>query len=285
MLTFGLKAPVQFTDADNLRRSWAVSDDAGFDSAWVFDHFAPMGPVRTGDVFEAWTLLGAMAQATRRLRIGCMVTGNTNRPPGFLAKMAATVDHLSGGRLEFGFGAGGDDYVDQMFGRPLRPPAERIERWAEACGILRLLWTEATTTYHGKHYRLEAATSDPKPVQRPGPPMWLGSSGERLGLRVVAEFADVWVSAAMPGTPVAEAARLSTVLDRHCADIGRDPRTIRRAAQFWLPDTEADALSLVGEYVRAGFTDFVFIGRPTGPAAVQWAEQTAALLPKLRDLG
>jgi alkanesulfonate monooxygenase SsuD/methylene tetrahydromethanopterin reductase-like flavin-dependent oxidoreductase (luciferase family) len=283
MPTFGLKSPVQFTDIDTLRRAWVAAEDGGFDHCWVFDHFAPMGPVRTGPVFEAWTLLAALAQVTTRIRFGALVTGNTNRPPAFVAKMAATVDHLSGGRLEFGFGAGGDDYADQMLGRPLRSPAERIARWAEACEILTLLWTESTVDYSGKHYTLAAATSDPKPLQRL--PMWLGSNGEKLGLRVVAEHADVWVSASLPGTPVAEMARISGVLDRHCEAIGRDPATIRRCSQFWLPAATDDALRLIEELVLAGFTELVFMGRDTGEDAVTWTSRTAELLPRFRNAG
>jgi alkanesulfonate monooxygenase SsuD/methylene tetrahydromethanopterin reductase-like flavin-dependent oxidoreductase (luciferase family) len=281
MLTFGLKSPVQFTGIDTLRRSWVAAEEGGFDHCWVFDHFAPMGPVRTGEVFEAWTLLGALAQATTRIRFGTLVTGNTNRPPAFLAKMAATVDHLSGGRLEFGFGAGGDDFVDQMMGRPLRPPAERIARWAEACEILRLLWTESTVDYRGQHYTLTGATSDPKPLRRL--PMWLGSNGKRLGLRVVAQHADVWVSASLPGTPVAELARISAILDQHCESIGRDPASIRRCSQFWLPADPDDALKLVEDHVLAGFTDLVFMSRD--PDAVGWTSRTADLLPRFRSVG
>jgi alkanesulfonate monooxygenase SsuD/methylene tetrahydromethanopterin reductase-like flavin-dependent oxidoreductase (luciferase family) len=281
MVTFGLKASVQFTDVDTLRRTWVAAEDGGFDHCWIFDHFAPLGPVRRGDVFEAWTLLGALAQATSRIRFGTLVTGNTHRAPAFLAKMAATVDHLSGGRLEFGFGAGGDDVVDAMMGRPLRPPAERIARWDEACEILRLLWTQSTVDYAGKHYTLTAATSDPKPLAPLR--MWLGSNGEKLGLRVVARHADVWVSASMPGTPVAEMARISAVLDRHCEAIDRDPATVRRASQFWVPDSYDGTARLVQEHLAAGFTDLVFMRRADDP--VESADHLAGWLPRLRDIG
>jgi hypothetical protein len=129
--TFGLKPALQLTTVETLRRMWAIADDGGFDGCWVIDHFAALGPDRTGDVFEAWTTLAAMAEATSRVRIGSMVTGNSHRNPGMLAKMAVTVDHLSGGRLDMGIGAGGDEMVHDMFGVPLGSIRERIESLAE----------------------------------------------------------------------------------------------------------------------------------------------------------
>jgi alkanesulfonate monooxygenase SsuD/methylene tetrahydromethanopterin reductase-like flavin-dependent oxidoreductase (luciferase family) len=272
--TVGIKQSQQFVTAAELRDAWAAADEGGYDGAWVFDHFAPMGRVRSGPVFEAWTLLAAMAEATSRVRIGCLVSGNGYRHPAILAKMAATVDHLSGGRLELGLGAGGDPGVDPALGLPMPPAPERIARLAEACGVLRSLWTEPVTDSAGPYYPLAAAESEPKPVQRPGPPLWLGSAGERLGLRVVAEHADVWVSAQLPGVEAAEFGRLSGVLDRHCTAAGRDPATLRRAIQFRLADRDTTLRTAQG-YVRAGATDLVLMGS---------AAEGAALLPELRAL-
>jgi F420-dependent oxidoreductase-like protein len=281
-LTLGLKTSQQHSTIDDLREIWTVADEGGFDSCWLFDHFAPMGRVRKGDIFEAWTLLAAMAQATRRLRVGTIVTGNIYRHPGILAKMATTVDHVSGGRLIMGLGAGGDDYADTMLGLPAYPARERIERLDEACQVLKLLWTEETVTFTGRHYHLEDATSDPKPVQRPRPPIWIGSSGERYGLRVVAEHADVWINASMRWDDVAELTRLSQVLDRHCEDIGRDPASVRRAVQFPLPGDPEETIRAVERYLRAGFSDLVFMPFEGGLPRV---EATAAILPRLRALG
>jgi alkanesulfonate monooxygenase SsuD/methylene tetrahydromethanopterin reductase-like flavin-dependent oxidoreductase (luciferase family) len=274
MITVGLKPGQQFVGIAELRDAWAVADEGGFDGCWVFDHFAPMGRVRHGDVFEGWTLLAAMAQATRRVRIGCLVTGNGYRHPAVLAKMAATVDHLSGGRLEMGLGAGGDAAVDRALGLPLPAAPERIARLAEACTVLRLLWTAPSTDHPGPFYPLAGAESDPKPVQRPGPPLWLGSAGERLGLRVVAEHADVWVTAQLPGVEPDEVARLSAVLDRHCAAAGRDPATLRRAIQLFHTGRDATLRAAQG-YVRAGMTDLILMGGGDG---------AADLLPELRSL-
>jgi alkanesulfonate monooxygenase SsuD/methylene tetrahydromethanopterin reductase-like flavin-dependent oxidoreductase (luciferase family) len=284
MTTVGLKPPQQHIGIAELREIWAIADDAGFDGCWVFDHLAPMGPDRTGDVFDGWSLLAAMAEATKRVRIGCLVSGNTNRHPGTFAKIAATVDHLSGGRLDVGLGAGGDVLTDAMMGTPTPSAAERVERLAETCEILSLLWTRPGTDHTGRHYTLTGAISDPKPVQRPKPPLWLGSSGEKRGLRVVAEYADVWLNAALPGTETAELQRLSLVLDAHCAAVGRAPASIRRAVQFRLPSDADSALSLARSYVDAGFTELVLM--PAGPEdVVRAAEAAANLLPRLRELG
>jgi F420-dependent oxidoreductase-like protein len=282
---FGLKPSLQSNSAEALQRTWAIADEGGFDTCWVFDHFAALGPDRTIDVFEAWTMLAAMAQATRRVRIGTLVTGNSHRHPGMLAKMAVSVDHLSGGRLELGIGAGGDEMVHDMFGLPLGSVRERIEALDEACRILELLWTEPRVSFSGRHYQLDGAVANPKPVQRPRPPLWVASSGERRGLRVVAEHADVWINANPPGEDPAELARLGGVLDRHCEAIGRDPDTIRRAVQLRLPDDADEALRTVERHVRAGFTEVVLMIFGGGDEGVAAAEAAAELLPKLRSLG
>ncbi|MGW4523576.1 LLM class flavin-dependent oxidoreductase [Amycolatopsis sp. NPDC004378] len=283
MTTIGLKPPQQHIGVGALREIWAIADDAGFDGCWVFDHLAPMGRDRTGDVFDGWSLLAAMAEATKRVRIGCLVSGTTNRHPGTLAKIAATVDHLSGGRLDVGLGAGGDALTDAMMGTPTPPAVERVERLAETCEILGLLWTHGETDYRGRHYTLTGAVSDPKP-QQAKPPLWLGSSGEKLGLRVVASHADVWLNAALPGTEIAELQRLSRVLDEHCAAVGRDPATIRRATQFRLPSDPDTALRLARSHLEAGFTELVLMA--TGhDDPVKAAEAAAELLPRLRELG
>jgi F420-dependent oxidoreductase-like protein len=284
-LRFGLKNSLQGNTAEALRRAWAIADDAGFDTCWGYDHFAALGPDRTVDVFEAWTMLAAMAQATSRVRIGTMVTGNSHRHPGMLAKMAVTVDHLSDGRLEMGIGAGGDEMVHEMFGLPLGPVRERIEALDEACRILELLWTQPRVSFNGRHYRLDGAVANPKPVQRPRPPLWIASSGERFGLRVVAEHADVWINANQPGEDPAELVRLGGVLDRHCEAIGRDPDTIRRAVQLRLPGDADEALRTVERHVRAGFTEVIFMIFGGGDESIAASEATAELLPKLRSLG
>src|SRR6202000_348859 len=142
---------------------WTLADTGGFDSCWVFDHFHTLGPDPTGDFFEGWTLRAAWAQAPRRGRIGCLVTGNTYRHPGVLAKMAVTVDHLSGGRLQCGLGAGWAERGAPMFDLEYGTPGQRIARLGEACQIMKSLWTQPLTSFAGKHYAITQAIAEPKP--------------------------------------------------------------------------------------------------------------------------
>jgi alkanesulfonate monooxygenase SsuD/methylene tetrahydromethanopterin reductase-like flavin-dependent oxidoreductase (luciferase family) len=278
-LTFGWKASQQHSGITAYRKLWELVDQSDFDTCWVFDHFLPMGRERSGDIFEAWTMLAAMAQLTHRVRLGTLVTGNGYRHPGVLAKMAATVDHLSGGRLDVGLGAGGDP-ADEMLGLPVPAARERVDRLDEAAQVLRLLWTQPESSFEGRYYRLTAALSDPKPLQAPLP-LWIASNGERRGLRIVAERADAWLTATFDSAP-GDLVRLSSVLDRHCAEAGREPATLRRVVQFPLPDNDDATLRAVEAFAAAGFTDFVFM--PRG-GAIDRLEATDALLPKLRTIG
>jgi F420-dependent oxidoreductase-like protein len=245
------------------------------------DHLATLGPRDDGPIFEALTMLGAMAQLTTRTRIGCAVVGNTYRHPAVLAKMAVTVDHLSGGRLEFGLGAGWAENEHTMLGLDFGTKNDRADRFEEAVQIIRSLWTQPRTTFDGRHYRLREAVAEPKPVQQPHPPIWVGGSGPKRTLRIAAQYADVWNAAA--GTPD-EIARSSAILDQHCADVGRDPNKIRRSVQLRMGvDGLSEAQSTVDAYVKVGVTDFLLILPTEHPTVV--GEQIAAHLPALRDLG
>src|SRR5437660_11225094 len=155
-LRIGLKNSGQATTIQALRDVWRIADEGGFDHVWDFDHLASIGPDGSQrSVYEGWTLLAAIAASTQRVRFGCMVTGNTYRHPAVLAKMAVTVDHLSGGRLEFGIGAGWAEIEHRMLGLELPPAAERIRRLGEACEVIKRLWTEEVAEHQGPAYRLE----------------------------------------------------------------------------------------------------------------------------------
>jgi F420-dependent oxidoreductase-like protein len=278
-MRYGLKLS-QLAPIDEFRAVWRIADEAGFDHVWNMDHFAALGGDPTGDIFEAWTLLAAMAEATTNVRIGCMVTGNTYRHPGVLAKMAVTVDHLSGGRLEFGLGAAWAENEHTMLGLEFGTFGDRFDRLEEACHVIKSLWTKPQTTFAGDHYELHAAIAEPKPVQQPHPPIWIGGSGRRRTLRIVAEYADVWNAA---GGSAEEIADLSSVLDRHCADVGRDPAAIRRTIQLRRPDDLDDLVRTVEAHAAVGITEFVFI--LTAGTSESRAHELAGLLPRLREIG
>ena len=155
------------TTPERMREVWIAADQAGFDHLWIMDHFMPLVRSATGwyqfeptdTVFEAWTTLAAMAEVTKRIRIGVNVTGNLYRNPSVLAKTAATVDQFSGGRLEFGIGASWAEFEFTSLGIPFPPARERMDRLSEACEVLKLLWTNERADFDGRHYQLKGAIS------------------------------------------------------------------------------------------------------------------------------
>ena len=278
-LRFGLKLSQNAT-IDELRALWRLADEAGFDSCWVMDHFATLGPRDDGPIFETWTMLAAMAQLTTHTRIGCAVVGNTYRHPAVLAKMAVTVDHLSHGRLEFGLGAGWAENEHEMLGLEFGSRNDRADRLEESVQVIRSLWTQPRTTFEGQHYQLREAVAEPKPVQQPYPPIWIGGSGPKRTLRITAQYADVWNAAG--GSPE-EVAASSAILDQHCADVGRDPGQIRRSVQVGFGEEDMSQIrSTIDAYVQVGVTDFLLITRGGDPQAI--GERLADQLPQLREL-
>jgi len=208
---------------------WQEADRTpAFEHAWLFDHFAPIQGDLDGACFEGWTLLAALAAQTSRLRLGLMVAGNTYRHPAVHAHMAATVDVISNGRLEFGVGAGWNEYEHQSMGIPLYTPGERIRRLGEACEITQRLWTQQLTAFEGRYYQLAQARCEPKPIQKPYPPIVIGGSGEQLTLRIVAQYADIWN---FGGGDVETFQHKIGVLHEHCAAVGRDPEQIELSVQ------------------------------------------------------
>jgi len=170
-LRFGIKTAQQFTTYEDILRVWTEADGIpSIEHAWAFDHFIPLGPDPTGPQLEGWTLLGALAARTERVRLGLMVTGNIYRHPAVLANIATTVDIISRGRLDFGIGAGWNELECSMYGIELYSTGERIRRLGEACEVIKLLWTQTVANFDGKYYHLEDARCEPKPVQKPYPP-------------------------------------------------------------------------------------------------------------------
>jgi F420-dependent oxidoreductase-like protein len=256
-LSFGIKTAPQHVSYEEMLRVWREADaNPTFEHAWLFDHFMPLGSDPTGPCLEGWTLLAAYAAQTERLRVGIMVTGNTYRHPAVLANMGATVDIISHGRLDFGIGAGWNELEHTSYGIPLYKPGERINRLAEACEIVKLMWTQEAPDFDGRYYQLKGARCEPKPVQKPYPPFVIGGGGEQKTLRVVAQHADIWNFA---GGPVEDFTHKNQVLDQHCAAIGRDPASIERSVQFRVSATDdpgAVRAALRG-YIEAGATHII----------------------------
>ena len=284
-LRFGLKLSGQDTTIHALRAVWRIAEESGFDHVWDFDHLASIGDVGPDrPIYEGWTLQAAMAEATKRVLIGCLVSGNTYRNPALLAKMAVTVDHLSGGRLEFGIGAAWAEIEHKMYG--FEGLDHRVGRLSESLQIIKSLFTEERTNFEGRYYRMKDAIANPKPIQKPYPPFWIGASGPTT-LRLVARHADVWNIA---GGDPARVAELTAMFEESCAAVGRNPSEIRRSIQFgWDGQDRNELLELSARYVELGVTEHVIYLRAVEPKATSEhpeaiAEKIAELLPELRRL-
>jgi alkanesulfonate monooxygenase SsuD/methylene tetrahydromethanopterin reductase-like flavin-dependent oxidoreductase (luciferase family) len=274
--SFGIATAPQQVGYHDILRVWREADTIPeIDHAWLFDHLMPIGGDPSGPVFEGWTLLSALAAQTQRLGLGLLVTSNRFRPPAMLAKIAATADIVSGGRLDFGIGAGSRPDIPwarreyDAYGLPYHDSAHAVGSLAEACTVIRRLWAEDKPfDFHGRYLDLTGAFCNPKPLQRPHPPILIGGrSGPTL--RVVAEHADLWN---IPGGDIDDAVRRSALLDRYCAEIGRDPASVTRSihlpVSYDQPSITQDA---IGKAIDAGF-QHVVLGLPAPyPANVaQW---------------
>jgi len=281
-MKFGLHIGQQNLSVDELRRLWRWADTAGFDWVDVWDHFYEAPPFDgNGSCFEATTCMAAIACETKNVRIGVLVLGMNYRHPAILANALCTIDQLSGGRLEIGLGAGWHEPEYRAYGIPFLPIKDRMDILEEGVQVVRMLTTQDRSTFHGKHFQLENAACNPKPIQ-PRPRIWVGGNGEKRTLRIAARHADGWNT---PYTSPEEFKRLQGVLDQWCEREGRDPATIERTVnlsfhmaatakdlpaaeqQFketWGPAADAfrsrgvvlglpsDAVDLVGRYADAG---------------------------------
>ena len=205
------------------------AEELGYDSLWVYDHVHNVPQPSSEAVFECWTTIAAISQQTTRIRLGQMVGCNSYRNPALLAKITSTVDVVSGGRLDWGIGAGWYENEYHGYGYEFPAPKVRIGMLRETVEIVKRLWTDAETSYDGIHYRLHRAQCDPKPLQSPHPPIWVGGGGEQLTLRVVAAHADC----SNFGGPPDQWADKRDVLLEHCRALGRDGDEIRKT---WSPE-------------------------------------------------
>lgn len=214
------------------------AEATGWDGVYVVDHFMPNAEDTSGPMHEGWTLVSALAAVVPRVDIGVLVTGNTYRHPAVLAKMAATADHVSGGRIVLGLGAGWQENEHRAYGIEFSTVKGRLDRLDEACEVITSLFANPTTTFSGAHYQVVDAPLEPKPVRSPLP-LLIGGGGEKRTMRIAATYANRWN---VWGTP--ETLRhKNAVLDRHCEDVGRDPSEITRSAQglLFVTDDEASA--------------------------------------------
>ena len=312
-IRFGIHSGQQNSSFEDYLELWRTVEDLGFDWASVFDHFLPIFSDPEGPCFDGLTLLSALAAHTSRIRCGVIVVGVTYRNPCVLANIGMTIDRVSAGRLELGLGAAWYELEHRQYDVPFPSIGRRIDMLGEAIPIIRSLWTEQRTTFEGRHYTVRDALCEPKPVQRPHPPIWVGGAGEKKTLRVVAEHADGWNTFLLPEEAYQH--KLD-VLAEHGRAVGRDSREVRKqlVVQAVLGETEADvedrvrslaearrvdpdrlrAMALVGtpeqcaerllRYVRLGVGDFLIGARP--PADLETLELVAKkVAPIVRTQG
>ncbi|WP_239164660.1 LLM class flavin-dependent oxidoreductase [Actinoplanes palleronii] len=271
-----MTAPQQVAYQDVLR-VWQEADTIPeIEHAWLFDHLLPIGGDPDGPIFEGWTLLSALAAQTRRLRLGLLVTSNRVRPPAMLAKIATTVDVVSGGRLDFGIGVGSRpghplalrEYL--AHGLPFHDTAHAVGSLAEALTVIRRLWTSPEPfDFTGDYLQLTGAFGNPKPIQRPHPPIMIGGRSSAT-LRIVAQHADLWN---IPGGgPITDLIARSALLDRYCHEIGRDPASITRSIHLPVTYTNpAPTRAAITEAITAGFHHIILgLPAPFPQNAARW---------------
>ncbi|MFI9456900.1 LLM class F420-dependent oxidoreductase [Amycolatopsis sp. NPDC052450] len=268
-----------------------AGDRLGYETLWIVDHLHTIPPSQS-TFFECWTTLAALARDTERIRIGQMVTGNNYRNPALQAKMASTVDVLSHGRFTFGIGAGWYESDYHGYGYEYSEAPERLRQLREAVQIILSLWTEDETTFEGKYYQVNGAINQPKGVQRPHVPMLIGGAGEKVTLKLVAQYGDVCNVIESP----AGLAHKYGVLKRHCDDAGRDYDSILRTTTSIciMADTDEEARALVpggteaiypgdvGEYGLIGSIDTIH--RRIAAYEAAGVQEIAISFPESTDL-
>jgi len=258
-----------------IRRRVEWADAAGFDSAWVFDHFTALYGDPMGPCLEAWTLLAALATATDRIRLGALVTGVTYRHPSLLAAEIVTVDHASGGRLNVGLGAAWHAEEHERLGFDFPATGERIERLDETIRIVKALLTADDVDFDGRHYQLRKAFYRPRPVQTPHPPIWVGAMGEKVMLPLVARSADAWHAFG----PVDDLARKGALVDRLAEEAGREPADIVHSTSLSISEPWDDVRRQADGLRNAGFSYLIASWPAEGlPRLEEFVEQ---ILPEL----
>ena len=277
-------APMRFgLDVAQQRVSWAelvsrvqFAEELGFDGAWGFDHFQPMYGEGPGETFEGMTTLAALTGMTSRIRLGLLVTGVTYRHPSVLASQALTIDHASGGRLDLSLGAAWFDKEHTELGIPFPSTSERFDLLEDALEIVTRLFTGDVVSYQGRNVSLRDAQLRPLPVQRPHPPIWIGGSGPRRTLPLVARYADVWHAWGSPNS----LRETNERLDELTVAAGRDPASIMRASSLSLDDLDT-ARKHAAKWRDAGY-GYLVCGWPEAGRS-QIEEFARDVLPEFAD--
>ena len=246
-ITFGVQIAPE-ASYDEIVRTAKLCEELGYDHFWLNDHFMPIMGDKDGANFESWTLLSALAAETQRIRLGILVTGNTYRHPAVLAKMATTVDHVSRGRLNFGIGAGWEEFEHKAYGIPFDTAKERSERLGEALEVITRLWRDEHPSFTGRYYSLSEAPFSPKPVQKPHPPIIVGGQGKQWIMPLVARYADEW-NAAVGLSPADVRERIAT-MRAECERLGRSPCV--KSVSAFLPLANITNIPLAGAATRLG---------------------------------
>jgi len=285
-LKFGLSLPQGWTMElvsiqdpveayETLTRVARTADEVGFESVWLVDHFHTIPQLSQEVTFECWTTTAAVARDTKRIRVGQMVTCNGYRNPALLAKMASTVDVLSRGRLNFGIGAGWFEHEYRAYGYDYPETSDRLRRLREAVQVILAMWTQEEAVFEGKYYQVRGAINQPKGVQKPHIPLLIGGSGEKVTLKLVAQYGD---ACNLNGDLPAIQRKLAT-LKQHCASVGRNYESIRRTVTAFCCLGETD------EQARAKFPT-AFLGRPVAAGALIGSPRTVReRLTELEEAG
>ena len=287
--TFGVFIPqgwkMELASISGPQAKWAkaievavLAEELGLDSLWTYDHFHNVPVPAHETMFECWTTLAAISQRTSTIMLGQMVGCAPYRNPALLAKITSNIDVMSGGRLIWGIGAGWYEHEFKGYGYDFPKASDRIRVMRETVEIVKAMWSEADVSYDGKHFQLEGAQCDPKPLQQPHPQILIGGGGEQLTLRVVARHAD----ASNFGGNLVEFAAKTEILKQHCRDVGRDYDEIQKtwSAEIFIRETEAEvraagSRSFWGAPLEAWTADNI-VGTP---------EQVAEKIQQYIDIG
>jgi len=214
---------------ETMSRCANEAQEAGYDAVWLYDHFHTVPTPQLEAVFECWTSMAALARDTSTIRLGQMVTCNSYRPPSLLAKMASCIDVMSHGRLILGIGAGWYRHEYEAYGYEYPDTPDRLRMLRESLQVIKAMWTQDEATFDGRFYRIRGAVNEPKPVQKPHPPIWIGGGGEKVTLKLVAQYGD----ACNFNADVATVRHKLEVVRQHCEAVGRDYDSVLKTIEFY----------------------------------------------------